>query len=83
MKEIWTCTNCDNIEFYEREIIYWKCGKGEMVFMGTITSNNAIALLEECVMNGDLGVEQLYTWFQGERSTIMQTVIEARFEENE
>ena len=45
--------------------------------------NDPISLLEECVMNGDLGVEQLYAWFQGERSTIVQTVIEARFEENE
>jgi hypothetical protein len=83
MKEIWVCNNCDNIEFYEREIICWKCGKGEMIFMDAITENNMVALLEECVMNGDLGIEQLYAWFQGERGQIMRTVMEARFEEHD
>ena len=46
-------------------------------------NEDAIRLLEECVMNGDLGVEQLYSWFQGERGQLIQTVMEARFEENE
>ncbi|MCK4975847.1 MAG: hypothetical protein KAS36_02815 [Anaerolineales bacterium] len=45
--------------------------------------SDAIALLEECVSNGDRGVEQLYAWFRSERNTIMQIVLEARFEENE
>lgn len=27
------CTQCDNVEEKEREVICWKCGKGEMVWM--------------------------------------------------
>ena len=46
-------------------------------------NNDAIALLEECVSNGDRGADQLYAWFQGERGQIIQTVMEARFEEKE
>ena len=83
MKEIWMCTNCDNIEFHEREIICWKCGKGEMIFMDAITTNNTIALLEECVMNGELGIEHLWSWYNAEKHLIKQTVVELRFEENE
>jgi hypothetical protein len=46
-------------------------------------TNNAIALLEECIINGDLGIEHLWAWYQGERHLIKQTVLEARFEEKE
>ena len=42
--------------------------------------NDLLALLEECVSNGDRGADQLYAWFCGERNTIMQTVLNARFE---
>ena len=45
--------------------------------------NNVIELLEECVTNGDRGIEQLYAWFCDERNAIMQAVLDARFEENE
>lgn len=30
----WRCENCSAIEFYEREIICWTCGKGEMIYKG-------------------------------------------------
>jgi len=26
----WVCSNCGNTEYREREIICWKCGKGDM-----------------------------------------------------
>jgi len=28
----WACSKCDNIEFVEREVKCWKCGKGEMLY---------------------------------------------------
>jgi len=28
----WACSKCDNIEFFEREVKCWKCGKGEMLY---------------------------------------------------
>ena len=28
----YVCTNCGNIEDKEREVICWKCGKGEMIY---------------------------------------------------
>ena len=28
----YACTNCGNTEYKEREVICWKCGKGEMVY---------------------------------------------------
>ena len=28
----YVCTNCGNTEDKEREVICWKCGKGEMVY---------------------------------------------------
>lgn len=28
----WACSNCSNVEFYEREIKCWKCGEGEMLY---------------------------------------------------
>lgn len=27
------CTNCDNVEAKEREVVCWKCGKGEMAYL--------------------------------------------------
>ena len=48
-----------------------------------ITRNNLIGLLEECLANGQLGIESLWAWYQGEKEVIKQTVLEARFEENE
>jgi len=30
----WACEHCNNIEYYEREIICWECGKGEMIYRG-------------------------------------------------
>ena len=40
--------------------IYASCSKNE----------NATALLEECLCNGDKGLQPLYAWFLGERDTI-------------
>ena len=51
--------------------------------MDAITLNNAVALLEECMINGNLGPEQLWAWYQGEQFLIRQTVLESRFEEME
>lgn len=28
----WECENCGNVEYYEREVICWECGDGEMVY---------------------------------------------------
>jgi len=30
----WVCTRCGNIEYREREIMCWKCGRGEMIYQG-------------------------------------------------
>ncbi len=35
--------------------------------------NNAIALLDECISNGENGMETLYAWFSGEKSLISNT----------
>jgi|WetSurSiteA1Bulk_404760.scaffolds.fasta_scaffold32780_3 hypothetical protein len=32
----WICTECRNVEFYEREVRCWKCGTGEMIYQGRI-----------------------------------------------
>jgi len=32
--DYWECDSCSNIERFEREIICWKCGKGEMIYIG-------------------------------------------------
>ena len=29
----WQCTNCDNVETFEREVMCWRCGKGEMAYV--------------------------------------------------
>ena len=34
LKGIYHCTNCDNIEAVEREVYCWKCGTGEMIWLG-------------------------------------------------
>ena len=31
-KPKWVCSNCGNTEDKEREIMCWKCGKGEMLY---------------------------------------------------
>jgi len=51
--------------------------------MSNITLNNAIGLLEECLINGELGIEHLWAWYNAEKHLIKQTVVELRFEENE
>lgn len=35
--DYWACTNCGNIEYYEREIVCWKCGIGEMIYKGDVS----------------------------------------------
>lgn len=42
--------------------------------MDKITLNNAIGLLEECLINGDKGEASLYAWFCEERNLICETV---------
>jgi len=42
--------------------------------MDKITLNNAIALLEECLINGDGGPFRLYAWFCEERDLIDRTI---------
>lgn len=39
--------------------------------------NNLIALLEECLTNGNLGPEQLYAWFCNESYLIEQAINDA------
>lgn len=34
IRKYWQCDSCWNIEFYEREIMCWACGKGEMIYLG-------------------------------------------------
>ena len=42
--------------------------------MDKATENNLIALMEECVVNGNDGQSSLYTWFIEERDLIMTTL---------
>ena len=42
--------------------------------MDEITINNFVALLEECVDNGDEGPETLWAWFLAERGLIERTI---------
>jgi len=44
--------------------------------MDEITVNNFVALLEECVVNGDNGSSALYSWFCSERDLIDKTIKE-------
>jgi len=32
---VWRCTFCGHVEKMEREVLCWKCGKGEMVYQPT------------------------------------------------
>lgn len=50
--------------------------------MDNITENNVVALLEECVANGNLGPSSLWLWFLTERRLIERTLEGANFEEN-
>lgn len=45
--------------------------------------NDAIALLKECLCNGDEGPLTLYAWFKGERHLIEDTIKELNYEEIE
>ena len=45
--------------------------------------NNAIALLEECLYNGDKGILTLYAWFKGERHLIEDTIRELNGDKKE
>jgi hypothetical protein len=49
--------------------------------MDKITLNNAIALLEECVTNGENGPFILYAWFRGERDSIDRAIKEASLDD--
>ena len=46
-----------------------------------VTLNNLIALLDECLHNGDIGKDSLFAWFSGERSIIEQTLKDAEYYE--
>jgi len=39
---------------------------------------DAIALLEECLVNGDAGPQQLYAWFINEHNIIQDTIIDGK-----
>jgi hypothetical protein len=32
IKHEWICNQCSHVENKEREVICWKCGKGEMIY---------------------------------------------------
>jgi len=49
--------------------------------MDKIKSNNAIALLKECVTNGENGPFVLYAWFCGEREYIDMAIKEYELED--
>jgi hypothetical protein len=49
--------------------------------MDKITENNVVALLEECVANGNLGPSSLWLWFLQERPLIERTLENANFDE--
>ena len=44
-------------------------------------TNDAISLLEECIVNGKSGKDVLYTWFLGEQVLIDSTIREFVAEE--
>lgn len=48
--------------------------------MDNITENNVVALLEECVANGNLGPSSLWLWFLQERPLIERTLEDANFD---
>lgn len=47
--------------------------------MDELTKNNVIALLEECVANGNLGPGSLWLWFLQERPSIERALLDANF----
>ena len=36
----WICSNCNNLEYYERELFCWKCSVGEMLYKGEFRKRN-------------------------------------------
>lgn len=48
--------------------------------MDPITENNVVALLEECLANGNTGPGSLWAWFLAERYLIERTVEDASYE---
>ena len=42
----------------------------------TNNESNAIALLEECITNGNIGQESLWAWFNSEHNIIQQTIVD-------
>ncbi len=32
----WVCSSCGNIEYFEREVMCWNCGKGKMIYQGDL-----------------------------------------------
>lgn len=38
--DYWVCMHCGNIEYYEREVMCWKCGIGEMIYKGELYDRN-------------------------------------------
>jgi hypothetical protein len=51
--------------------------------MDKITLNNMIALLDECLINGDNNPYSLVNWFVSERDFIERTLKDAKFYEEE
>lgn len=49
--------------------------------MNESIANDAISLLEECIVNGKAGKEVLYAWFLGEQVLISSTIKEFTAEE--
>jgi len=51
---------------------------GHMVSVGTtpasVDIHDPISLLEECLVNGNEGAENLYAWFVGEREHIVRAI---------
>lgn len=45
------------------------------------TINNASALLDECLTNGDVGPLTLYTWFKDAKESIEVTIKELKLTE--
>jgi len=52
--------------------------KDDYINVSMIT--NASALLDECLVNGDIGPESLYAWYLGKRSVIEQTLLDLESE---
>jgi hypothetical protein len=49
--------------------------------MDKTTENNIVALLEECVANGNLGPSSLWLWFLKERHLIERAVEDVNYDE--